>query len=190
MSNLIFHSLNDLPIGQRISDGYISATAMCEVAGKRWDNYFRLKSTEEYLSVLSTDLKLGLIEKNPFPHIGATALIQVFQGGDYSQQGTWVHPEVAVDLAKWLSPEFRMLVNRWVVQWMSGSHQQQSEPQSEPKKLPWTPPEKFPKMTEEEFNGLSPVDKWYVTESDEERNLRLQTERSEINTWLRRCYRR
>ena len=48
----------------------------------------------------------------------ASALVLTFRGGN-SQQGTWVHPEVAVDLAAWISVEFRILVNRWVREWMS-----------------------------------------------------------------------
>ena len=115
--DLLFHNANDQAIAQRGSDGYISATNLCKAAGKRWDNYFRLDSTQEYISALSEDLKLEILERNPLPHSGATALIQVFQGGN-ATQGTWVHYEVAVDLAKWLSPQFRILVNRWVVDWM------------------------------------------------------------------------
>ncbi|MGK7903861.1 MAG: KilA-N domain-containing protein [Hormoscilla sp.] len=38
-------------------------------------------------------------------------------------QGTWVHPEVAIDLAQWLSPQFRIMVNRWIREWMSGRSQ-------------------------------------------------------------------
>jgi len=47
-----------------------------------------------------------------------SAMVVTFRGGN-SQQGTWVHPEVAVDLAAWISVEFRILVNRWVREWVS-----------------------------------------------------------------------
>lgn len=35
-------------------------------------------------------------------------------------QGTWVHPQVAIHLAQWLSADFAVRVSRWVFDWMSG----------------------------------------------------------------------
>lgn len=35
-------------------------------------------------------------------------------------QGTWVHPQVAIHLASWLSPDFAVAVTQWVFDWMSG----------------------------------------------------------------------
>lgn len=115
---IIAREANGLVIGQRESDGYIDATKFCQATGKRWNNYWRNDSTQEYLQALATDLKLEVIVNNPDALKSATALIQVFQGGN-SQQGTWVHPEVAIDLGQWASPQFRILVNRWVREWMT-----------------------------------------------------------------------
>ncbi|AFZ11474.1 KilA, /APSES-type HTH DNA-binding domain protein [Crinalium epipsammum PCC 9333] len=86
-------------IAQRKSDGYINATAMCKAAGKKWNNYYQNDSTKEYLEALAVDLGLDVIVKNPVTTIPATALVQVFQGGN-ATQGTWVHYEIAVDLGK------------------------------------------------------------------------------------------
>src|SRR4051812_39687430 len=36
------------------------------------------------------------------------------------RQGTWVHPDVAVNLGQWVSPKFAVLVSRSVREWMSG----------------------------------------------------------------------
>lgn len=52
--------------------------------------------------------------------IPATRLILSISGGTPHLQGTWVHPQVAVHLAQWLSPRFSVLVTRWVTDWMSG----------------------------------------------------------------------
>lgn len=98
---LLFHNANDQAIAQRGSDGYINATAMCKAAGKRWDNYYRLDSTQEYLQALSEDLKLEILERNPLPHNPVKALIQIFQGGN-SLQRTQVHPEVGKHLTGYL----------------------------------------------------------------------------------------
>jgi KilA-N domain len=114
---IVMHKANGLQIGQRREDGYIDATALCRASNKRWNNYWRMQGTQAFLEALSEDLGLSVIVNNPVARNRATALIQVFQGG-HSQQGTWVHPEVAIDLGQWVSVRFRILVNRWVREWM------------------------------------------------------------------------
>lgn len=42
------------------------------------------------------------------------------KGGDIRFQGTWVHPQVAINLAQWLSAKFAVQVSQWVFDWMSG----------------------------------------------------------------------
>jgi hypothetical protein len=39
-------------------------------------------------------------------------------------QGTWVHPQVAINLGQWASPKFAVLVSKWIFEWMSGSSKQ------------------------------------------------------------------
>ncbi|WP_052742150.1 KilA-N domain-containing protein [Kiloniella litopenaei] len=109
MTNLIPHTINSSVINQRSSDGFISATAMCNAADKLLADYRRLSSTNEYLCALSNDMG------NPI-----TDLIQIKRGGRPAEQGTWVHPKVALHLAQWLSPEFAVQVTNWVYDWMTG----------------------------------------------------------------------
>ena len=150
-SNLTFHSANDQPIGQRAADGYINATALCKAAGKRWDNYRKHEGFQPFIEALGQSLNLSDRE-----------LIQSKKGGTASQQGTWVHPQVAVHLAMWLSPDFSVLVTQWVVRWMSGT-QPQPQPQPEPEKaLPGFTQEqldfqrRMAEMPLEERNKLTP----------------------------------
>ncbi|WP_020594132.1 KilA-N domain-containing protein [Kiloniella laminariae] len=110
MTGLIQHTISNSVINQRIEDGYISATLMCCAAGKLFSDYRRLSSTREYLSALKSDMG------NP-----TTGLIQSRRGGVPSEQGTWVHPKVAIHLAQWLSPKFAVQVTSWVYDWMSGA---------------------------------------------------------------------
>jgi KilA-N domain len=42
------------------------------------------------------------------------------KGGDIRFQGTWVHPQVAINLVQWLSAKFAVQVSQWVYDWMSG----------------------------------------------------------------------
>ena len=49
------------------------------------------------------------------------------KGGDPWQQGTWVHPDLAVELARWISPEFAIVTNRWVREIIEGRHPMPNE---------------------------------------------------------------
>jgi len=42
-------------------------------------------------------------------------------GGDHRLQGTWVHPQVAINLGQWVSPAFAVQVSQWVYDWMTGN---------------------------------------------------------------------
>jgi hypothetical protein len=79
---------------------------MCAAAGKLWGHYRALGGTEKFLEELASDIGITISE-----------LIQSVRGGSGSQ-GTWVHPQIAIDLAQWLSPRFRVQVSKWVFEWM------------------------------------------------------------------------
>ena len=106
---LIYHEIEDEPIEQRAVDGYINATAMCKAAGKRWNNYRRMSATNEFLQALSLDTRISV-----------SNLVQTFIGKPVELQGTWVHPQIAVNLATWCSPKFAVLVSKWVLEWIRG----------------------------------------------------------------------
>lgn len=96
-------------IPQRMSDGYINATALCKSVGKSYSDYRQLQSTNHFLNELKA--QTGLSEQQ---------LIQQRIGGEPSLQGSWVHPYLAINLAQWLSPAFAVKVSTWVHEWMSG----------------------------------------------------------------------
>lgn len=109
---LVYHKAENELISQRVEDGYVNATAMCKAAGKEWSKYYRLTTTKVFIEKLSTAL-----------HIRQDALIQSIVGGLPDMQGTWVHPQVAIHLAQWLSADFAVLVTQWVMDWMTGKLQ-------------------------------------------------------------------
>jgi hypothetical protein len=84
------HELDAMPVGQRATDGYINATAMCQAAGKEWADYRRLQATEAFLSELSGSMGIPI---DLLTH-------SVVRGPNHAR-GTWVHPLVAVNLAQW-----------------------------------------------------------------------------------------
>ena len=106
----IQHEIQGEIIEQRPVDGYIDATAMCKRAGKLFGHYRENATTKSFLEELSSDIGI------PIPE-----LIQTVRGfSDPKSQGTWVHPQVAINLAQWLSPKFAVQVNKWVIEWISG----------------------------------------------------------------------
>jgi len=100
---------NGQVIRQRTSDRYFDATAMCKIGGKLIGHWSSLQSTTDYLSVLSTVIGIPITE-----------LVVVRQGGDHNMQGTWIHPRAAMRLAQWISPEFSVLVDGWVLDLVEG----------------------------------------------------------------------
>jgi hypothetical protein len=108
-SGLVVRTWNDAPICRRDSDGYADATAMCQANGKLWADYQRLQRTQEYLKALEG------VMGNPITGEQAQ-LIQMTQGGAAHLQGTWIHPRLAVDLARWLNPAFAVWMDGWFLE--------------------------------------------------------------------------
>ncbi|WP_200819447.1 DNA N-6-adenine-methyltransferase [Tolypothrix sp. NIES-4075] len=107
--NIIIHEANGLQIGQRREDGYINLTKMAQASDKDLHDYLRLKITKSFLEELS--LETG---------IPGSKIVQIYKGrGDKIQQGTWGHPQVAINCGQWCSPKFAVLVSKWVVDWMT-----------------------------------------------------------------------
>lgn len=106
---LIHHQSDGAIIDQRASDGYINATALCKAAGKTWSDYRRNDRTIAFLEELESETGVPIAQ-----------LAISISGGDRHLQGTWVHPQVAVNLGQWLSSKFAVRVSKWVSDWMSG----------------------------------------------------------------------
>ena len=76
----------------------VNATEMARPFGKRPNDFLSAKSTQELIASLSA--KTG---------ISATGLVIVNQGGN--NQGTWLHEDLALIFAQWLSPTFYLWCN-------------------------------------------------------------------------------
>lgn len=112
--DLIEHRVEAAVVQQRLSDGYINATALATAAGKRWYNYKRTEETGNFLRTLAA--KSAMRE---------TDLIRELRDDD-GVVSTWVHPKVAIHFGQWLSPHFAVQVTEWVYEWMSGGQQRRS----------------------------------------------------------------
>lgn len=109
--SLIPHAVQDSVVDQRSEDGYINATAMCKAASKQFNEYTSKTSTKEFLVELCSETGIPVSD-----------LVQVMKGGQPQLQGSWVHPQVAIHLAQWVSAKFAVQVSKWVFDWMSGKH--------------------------------------------------------------------
>ena len=78
----------------------VNATEMAKPFGKLVGDWLRLKTTTEFTEALSTDMQIPI-----------SALIQVVKGGN-NEQGTWMHEDVALEFARWLSPAFAIWCNK------------------------------------------------------------------------------
>ncbi len=99
MKDIIKHSYNGAIVSQE-PDGYVSLTDMAKASDKQVAKYLENQSTKLFLEGLSQDLRIPL-----------SSLIRIVKGKG-KQQGTWAHPEVAIDFAQWCSVPFRVWANR------------------------------------------------------------------------------
>lgn len=106
---LVPHSYRGSLIQQRAADGYINATAMCKAAGREWNHYHSNATTKAFLAALQGS-----------PGIPGDPVVQQIMTGPNEHRGTWVHPQIAINLAQWLSADFAVQVSQWVFDWMSG----------------------------------------------------------------------
>ncbi|MFO7628206.1 MAG: KilA-N domain-containing protein [Prochlorococcaceae cyanobacterium] len=94
--------LNGTPISRRTTDGYVNATAMCRANGKQWSKYRESDRCQTYLDALAETSEIRMFD-----------LIESRQG---QGGGTWVHPQVAVDLARWISAPFAVWMDGWFLE--------------------------------------------------------------------------
>jgi len=94
----------------REEDGYINITNLCKAGGKQFKHWKSIDKTKNFLEELSM-----VVGKT------TTELIKMGSGskfGENIQSSTWAHPQVAVNIAQWISPKFDVMVSKWVYQIM------------------------------------------------------------------------
>ena len=90
----------------RASDGYINATQLCKAANnksKTWYEWQRTASNTEFLNELSRS-----------QGIPCDVLVKSNITGPNETRGTWVHPQIAINIAQWISPAFDVKVSKWI----------------------------------------------------------------------------
>ena len=96
------------------ADGYLNATAIAAHFGKQPRDYLKTEQTQQYIAALAENLsvKTKILTKE-------NQIVSVKRGGD--EQGTWLHPKLAIHFARWLDPKFAVWFDEQIEQLLSGS---------------------------------------------------------------------
>ena len=86
----------------RKKDGYVNATQLCKAGGKRIDNWVRLESTKDLINELYNSL--------------GSEGVKIIETTEGKNGGTYLHPDLSVPLAQWLSSSFAIQVSRYIRQ--------------------------------------------------------------------------
>lgn len=127
ISTIQSFSFNDVQVSFS-QDAFLNATEIAKQFGKRINNYLRCERTIEYISALSETLK-SVTEQNQ--------LVIVKKGGKAQEQGTWLHPKLAIDFARWLNPKFAVWCDMQIENILKGQIEQVKHSDSHQHKQPF-----------------------------------------------------
>ncbi len=102
--NLLLSNGKNFKIPVR-EDGYVNVTLLCKANGKRIDKWKENKDSKKLLK----DFK-------SIPHFCGIDPLSVIKGGNLSNinQGTFAHPDIAIQIAQWCSSSIALQVSRWI----------------------------------------------------------------------------
>ena len=90
----------------RVKDDYVNATVWSKAFGREWRVYRQSKRCKRTIDNLVKEY-----------HITIRDVVEAKPG---KVPETWVHPEIAIDFAEWLSPEFSSFVKRIFIRYLKG----------------------------------------------------------------------
>jgi hypothetical protein len=88
---------------QNQNKNFKSYLKKCRPGKKKFSHWNLLDNTKDLLNELSRSAG-----------IPADLLIQSITGGKNEDRKTWIHPDLAVQLAQWISPIFSLKVSKWI----------------------------------------------------------------------------
>ena len=115
MNSIKTVSFGNFPVSFQ-NNGYLNATVVAAHFNRRVGNYLKSERTQEYIAALAE--KLSVTSKRATED---NQIVIIKQGG--TEQGTWLHPKLAVDFARWLDPKFAVWCDEQIEQILSGSLQ-------------------------------------------------------------------
>ena len=126
----VSRDVNGIQVEQRVSDGFINVTAMCVAHEKELNDWFTTQDTFDLFLALAQDLeiefKTGEFRDLVIPRLSASKYSKMFpslvlskRGSPETGGGTWLHPDLAIQLAQWCSKPFAIQVSRWIREWIT-----------------------------------------------------------------------
>jgi hypothetical protein len=88
-------NINNIKFNYRIKDNYINANELCLAENKNFNDWLSLVSTKELIIDIGNNINM-LPEK----------LIE---------NKKWIHSDLGIHLAMWISPKFAILFNKWLL---------------------------------------------------------------------------
>ena len=109
-SNIITASYNEVISVDFTSDAWFNATAAAKQFNKRPIDWLNLESTKEYVRVLHNAV-FPEIHVSGILTLEQNQLVRTKKGSPENGGGSWFHPELAVEFARWLSVGFSIWCN-------------------------------------------------------------------------------
>ena len=91
-------------IVSREQDNYVDVTNLCKANSKLFGDWKRLSKTINFLSCLSETMGIPIDHLIKYDNNNNTII----------NNHTWVHPQVAINIAQWISPELDVKVSQWI----------------------------------------------------------------------------
>lgn len=126
--NLKTVNFDGLPVAFT-ENGYLNATMIAKHYGKRVQNYLKSERTQDYIRALDEHLSEAVftasVENSEAPKRASQNDLVIVQKGNSQEfeQGTWLHPKLAIDFARWLNPRFAVWCDMQIEQMLIGSAQ-------------------------------------------------------------------
>jgi hypothetical protein len=93
-------NLNNVIIVSRSEDNYINATQLCQAGNKEFNDWYLLDSTKQLINEITIETKI--------------IVSQLVEINNEFNQDIWLHPDLAIQLAQWISIKFGLHVIRWI----------------------------------------------------------------------------
>ena len=101
-------------VERRPEDGYFNATAVGSIFQKQPKHFLGSDQTKAYIVAVAEVLHLD----TGFEEAPNKAVFMVQHGG--TTPGTWFHPRLMLNYARWLDPHFSVWMDSWVIDVLGG----------------------------------------------------------------------
>ena len=118
-------AVNGVRVEQRTDNGFINGTAMCTAHNKDVSDWLKTEDTWDLAIALADDMGLSPKSRKSgnsnYTRVSATFpdLVKVKRGSPENGGGTWLHPDLAMQLAQWCNKRFAIQVSRWIREWLT-----------------------------------------------------------------------